>query len=265
MLPKISIVTPSYNQGDFLEETINSVLSQGYPNLEYIIIDGGSKDNSINIIKKYEKYLTYWVSEKDNGQADAIRKGFNKSSGEILAWLNSDDLYTENTLNIIGEYYRDNPQVKLLYGDYFVMDFNGSLRLKKKIKFDYLMCLYAYLMIPQPSSFFTRDLYYNVGELDVNLDYCMDYDLFLKMGKISEKNIMHIPTPFSIFRLHNDSKSVASQENFTKEIRNVRERALGRKWKKTDDILARLYLAKAVGQFFIERKEIIIRKDTSKA
>ena len=91
--PKISIVTPSYNQGDFLEQTILSVLNQNYPNLEYIIIDGGSTDKSMEIIKKYEKYISYWISEKDNGQADAIKKGFRKSSGEIFAWINSDDNY----------------------------------------------------------------------------------------------------------------------------------------------------------------------------
>ena len=103
--PRISIVTPSYNQGQFIEETIRSVLQQGYPNLEYIIIDGGSTDNSVEIIKKYEEYLTYWVSEPDDGQYDAINKGFSRATGEIMAWLNSDDMYVPWTFKTVAEIF----------------------------------------------------------------------------------------------------------------------------------------------------------------
>ena len=113
--PKIAIVTPSYNQAQFLERTILSVLNQNYPNLEYIIIDGGSTDGSVEIIKKYERYLSYWVSEKENVQADAINKGFQKSTGQILAWLNSDDLYLPNTLVKIMNIFLRNKEITFLY------------------------------------------------------------------------------------------------------------------------------------------------------
>ena len=115
--PKISIVTPSYNQAEFLERTILSVLNQDYPNLEYIIIDGGSTDGSVEIIKKYEKYLAYWVSEKDKGQSDAINKGFQKSTGDILAWLNSDDTYLSGTLFKVVKAFQENPNADLIFGN----------------------------------------------------------------------------------------------------------------------------------------------------
>jgi glycosyltransferase involved in cell wall biosynthesis len=105
MLPKISIITPSYNQGHFIEETITSVLDQGYPNLEYIIMDGGSKDNTVEVIKKYEKHITYWVSERDKGQSDAINKGFARATGDVINWLNSDDYYAKGTLQKVGEVF----------------------------------------------------------------------------------------------------------------------------------------------------------------
>src|SRR5450759_2806690 len=113
---KISVITPSYNQGQFLEETILSVINQNYPNLEYFIIDGGSTDNSIEIIKKYEKHLTYWVSEKDNGQAHAINKGFKKATGDIVCWINSDDLLIQGAINTISNYFSRNPDVQFING-----------------------------------------------------------------------------------------------------------------------------------------------------
>jgi len=119
---KISIITPSYNQGQFLEETIISVLNQDYPNLEYIIIDGGSTDKSVEIIKKYEKYLTYWVSEKDRGQTHAINKGFIKSSGSILNWLNSDDLLVPGAINSVSKAFSKHSEADFCFGDFSIID-----------------------------------------------------------------------------------------------------------------------------------------------
>ena len=133
--PKISIVTPSFNQVQFLEETIRSVLLQGYPNLEYIIIDGGSTDGSIDIIKKYSRWLRYWVSEPDSGQSNAINKGFAKASGEIFGYLNSDDLYEPNALKIISSYFMNNSACNLLAGECTVFDDHGSSSLPIKAAF----------------------------------------------------------------------------------------------------------------------------------
>src|SRR5437763_884238 len=114
--PKITVITPSYNQGKFLEETIVSVISQGYPNLEYMLIDGGSTDNSIDIIKKYRTYFSYWISEKDSGQSEAINKGLKKATGEIISWLNSDDLYTAGCLQHVAEHFAKHREAALVHG-----------------------------------------------------------------------------------------------------------------------------------------------------
>src|SRR5882672_2272557 len=120
--PKVTIVTPSYNQGEFLEETIRSVLLQGYPNLEYIIIDGGSTDRSVEIIRRYEKWLAHWVSERDRGQSDAINKGFSRSTGDICAYLNSDDVYLPHALLSVARLFEKHPDAALLYGDCQLID-----------------------------------------------------------------------------------------------------------------------------------------------
>ena len=123
--PRVSIVTPSYNHGQFIEETIRSVLLQGYPNIEYIIIDGGSSDETLDIIRKYEPWLTHWVSEPDMGQSHAINKGFARCSGDVVAWLNSDDEYLPGTLGIVGHYMEKNPAADIVFGDQEEMDENG--------------------------------------------------------------------------------------------------------------------------------------------
>ncbi|GAG62509.1 unnamed protein product [marine sediment metagenome] len=125
--PRISVITPSYNQGRFLEKTILSVLNQNYPNLEYIIIDGGSTDESINIIKKYENYIDYWVSEKDRGQADALNKGFKKATGDIIGWQNSDDIYLPSVFLKIAELFKQNPKIDIIYGNRFDIDEDNNI------------------------------------------------------------------------------------------------------------------------------------------
>ena len=183
--PKISIVTPSYNQGQFIEETIRSVLLQGYPNLEYIVIDGGSTDNSVEIIKKYEKWLKYWVSEPDRGQSHAINKGFKKASGEIYAWLNSDDYLLKDALSTVAMASQDSPKSGAWCGGCLRVDMNDSVletswpdHLEVEALADWLKNHYS-----QSACFFSGKAWQQCGPLNEDLCYAMDLDLWLKIAK----------------------------------------------------------------------------------
>jgi glycosyltransferase involved in cell wall biosynthesis len=204
--PKISIVTPSYNQGQFLEETIRSVLLQGYPNLEYIIMDGGSTDNSVEIIKKYEPWLTYWVSEKDNGQADAIHRGFEKATGDIICWLNSDDYLLPGALLLVGKTFAEFSGLEFAIGGGIVVDINGEL-IRKYYSFpqDFRSILGGGQFFLQMSSFWRRDAYEFVGGLDTSLEFCFDYDLFLRLAHRRPPG--KLDAMLSAYRFHEQSKT----------------------------------------------------------
>ena len=177
--PKISIVIPSYNQGKYLEQTIHSVIDQEYPNLELFVVDGGSNDNSIDIIKKYEQQITWWVSEKDSGQSEAINKGFAKAKGDIVSWLCSDDLYTPGSLaKIAFQFSNATPQTGLIHGG--VVLFNEKKELERR--FNYLNpCIESFIsgiVFSQPSAFYKKKYLDQVGFLDESLHFGMDFDLF---------------------------------------------------------------------------------------
>ena len=208
--PKISIVTPSFNQGLFLEETILSVLGQGYPNLEYFIIDGGSSDNSVEIIKKFENRLSFWCSEKDNGQSQAINKGFSMATGDIFAWLNSDDILMPHSLFLMANEYNSAGSSNILY-------FGDCIRFKESLsgvtcfgsnvtadstKFDLKICDY----IIQPSSFWSKEIWIDVGPLNESLYYTFDWEWFLRA---KEKKYIFKPLSkvFSLYRIHDAHKS----------------------------------------------------------
>jgi glycosyltransferase involved in cell wall biosynthesis len=181
--PKITIVTPSYNQGNYLEETICSVLDQGYPNLEYIIIDGGSTDQSVDIIKKYADRLSYWVSEKDKGMYEAIQKGFARSTGDVMAWINSDDKYYPGALSMVGEVFATLPQVNWLQGNPSNIDESArivsSFSSRRWSRYNFYMKDYKY--IQQESTFWRRSLWEKAGSsLNVNLKYAGDFELWLR-------------------------------------------------------------------------------------
>lgn len=223
--PRISIVTPSYNQGQFIEETIRSVLLQGYPNLEYIIIDGGSTDGSVEIIKKYEPWLAYWVSEKDRGQSHAINKGFARSTGEIMAWLNSDDIYAHQMLQIIANAFACG--AKWVCGNGYRLEPNGMyvpMTISKEIS----NLEYWLLRCPliQQSTFWHVSLWHRAKILNESLQFSFDYELWLRF--VSLGYFPHTVNYFlSVFRLHSDSKTTKNEINFFDENRRIRNRYLG--------------------------------------
>lgn len=213
--PKISIVTPSLNQGKFIEETIRSVLLQGYPNLEYIIIDGGSTDDSVQIIKKYEKWLCYWVSECDKGQAQAINKGFKMASGDIVAWLNSDDFYEKSIMSIVANYLCLHNDADFIYGDLNCIDRNGKTNnIFEPSNFNLIQLLY-YDFIPQQSCFWRHSVLEDMGLLAESYNYIMDYEYWLRCA--IKKSFLYVPVALANSRSHIASKSIAEPLEFLKE------------------------------------------------
>jgi len=210
--PKISIVTPSLNQGKFIEETIRSVLLQGYPNLEYIVMDGGSEDGSVDIITKYEKWLTYWKSEQDEGQAQALNKGFKISTGEIVAWINSDDVYERSIFGYIPQYIKNNPDYDFIYGDLLTMNETGKMTGKfSPGEFNLINALYGNI-IPQPSCFWKSSVFKDMGYLSEKYHYLMDYEFWMRCG--IKKKFKYIPENFAHFREHAASKGLSQSLSF---------------------------------------------------
>jgi glycosyltransferase involved in cell wall biosynthesis len=223
--PRISIVTPSYNQGQYLEETIRSVLLQGYPNLEYLVIDGGSTDQSQEIICKYERWLTYWVSEKDRGQAHAINKGFSRCTGDLIGWINSDDLLLPGALQQLATAFRQHPQAILMgevinFHDYFGF---GQLMRPKNVTFETIVEPWRYDMFwHQPGVYVPRHLYQQVGELDESLRYTFDWDWLCRLLQLVPVHYLHVPV--ARFRYHHASKTVAEAREWLPETATVTRR-----------------------------------------
>lgn len=240
--PRISVITPSYNQAQFIEETIQSILFQGYPNLEYIIIDGGSQDESVQIIKKYEKHLSYWHSKKDKGQADAINQGMRLATGEVVCWLNSDDLYLPGTLLEIGRHFMGKTNTaSLAYGSALTMwqekeDLNGSARVARP--FDREVLTYSDYIV-QPSSFWTQKLWSEVGELNSEYHYVLDWDWFIRASKIID--FTYIPRFLSVYRLHLKHKTGSGGKLRINEINEIIERYAPENWKKFYKIVSYHY------------------------
>lgn len=221
--PKISIVTPSYQQGEFLEETIRSVLMQNYPNLEYIVLDGGSTDDSIAILKHYDEFITHWVSEADEGQTDAINKGFLLSSGEIMGWLNSDDLLQPNALFHIAHTFMNDESIHLVTGLRKVIDKNSNLIYNffhGRPTYDYVRHICD---IGQETTYWRRSLWETIGVLDTNFNFALDYD-YWQRSIHSGYEFTLIPEYIGALRVHNQAKSSTIQDVWDEELQRIYQR-----------------------------------------
>ncbi len=222
--PCVSVVTPSYNQAQFLEETILSVLDQDYPNIEYIVIDGGSTDGSADIIKKFERRLAYWISEPDRGQSHAINKGWQHARGDIVAYLNSDDLYTPGAITIAVQGLLSNPDSCMVYSDAVVIDErSNAIGAAKGHPFDVGRVMTTQVKIPQPTMFVRRSALDTVGLLDERLHLCMDFDLWIRLGL--KYPATYLPgVSIAKMRAHTAAKSTAALAKFPQERRRVLNR-----------------------------------------
>jgi hypothetical protein len=207
-LPRISVITPSFNHARFLAAAMDSVLSQDYPGLEYIVMDGGSQDGSADIIRARASKLAYWQSERDGGQANALNLGLSHATGDIIGWVNSDDLYTSGTLERVGRYFSEHPDIVLLYGDcLFINEHNQVLDTIKPGPFDPAKLAYRCYMM-QMSVFFRREMLERIGSFDTRFPYALDYDLWLRAGIALKSSIAYLPQTLSCYRAHEQSQSV---------------------------------------------------------
>ena len=255
-LPLVSIITPSFNQAQFLEATIQSVLGQEYPRIEYIIVDGGSTDGSVDVIKKYAGRLAWWVSEQDKGQTDAINKGFNRASGEILAWLNSDDTYNPGAVSAAVKYLTENPDVAMVYADCnYINEQGGVIGKFNSAQTDHRRLREGYVHIPQQTMFFRANYWKELGPLDPSFYFAMDYDLWTRLASRAPLKYLAGQT-WANFRIHTSGKTTSADDRCWPEMLRVHYRDGGGFFSL---IVAKYYLRKLIGplwRFRIRRNSL---------
>lgn len=260
--PRVTVITPCYNRAQFLESTILSVLKQSYPFLQYIVIDGGSTDDSVKIIQKYATNLAYWVSEPDDGQTHAINKGFRVAQGDILTWLNADDLLLPGAISAAVECFKGHPEVGVIYGDCQVVDEAGQLIFERKVcDYNWGVLLYARSMINQPASFFRRSVLEEIGLLDERFSFCMDLEFWARAARQGIVFKM-LPVLLASFRLHASSKTAMLRQKMISEHRRILEmyspipwRSLGSLARYLQSLLNVCYHVRSVMQRVRQRRD----------
>jgi hypothetical protein len=229
-MTRVSIITPSYNQAKFLEQTILSVLNQDYPDIEYIVMDGGSTDGSVEIIKKYTvesnglpfgRKIDNWISEKDAGQADAINKGFARASGDLVAWLNSDDFYHPEALRSAVQVFDENPDVVLVYGNMLAVDENGATFNTLNYKQLTLEDLLCFQIVGQPAVFMRRSALQKTNGLNLDFHFLLDHLLWIQIAQHGK--ILHVNQTWASARYHAEAKNVAKAAEFGREAFRILE------------------------------------------
>ncbi|MCE9591745.1 MAG: glycosyltransferase [Planctomycetes bacterium] len=221
---RFSVLTPSFNQGSFLERNIRSVLEQDVPGTEHIICDGGSKDSTVDVLKKYSDRLAYWVSEKDAGQADALNKALGKATGDIIGWINVDEYYEPNIFGLVARAFEENAMAVLVYGDYNRVDPNGKLiRVNRQYSFDYDICRVAAPIVMNCAAFFRRDRLIEVGGFDASYQFMMDWEMYVRLMR-GNQGWVRLKKVLANFTMHTASKTSTLQETLYREVRRMKTR-----------------------------------------
>lgn len=248
-LPKITVITPSFNQAQYLERTITSILNQGYPNLEYIVIDGGSTDGSVEIIKRYESKINYWISEKDHGQSEAINKGLRIATGDWVCWQNSDDIFYPFSFKKISEVIELKPDLDLIIGDINLIDERDHIiRSMCYVRPSYKGLLAEGMVLTNQAAFWKRSLHNDIGFMNENLHYGFDYDWFLRLLEHTSKSF-HVPMILGALRYHSETKTSLNQSKFQDEYNKILNGRSLSKLVKAFYISRRLFLTLANGNF----------------
>jgi len=268
-LPVVSIITPSFNQARYIEATIQSVLAQDYPRIEYIIVDGASTDGTVDVIKKFEgkggvippntgertsplqnRTISSWVSEPDKGQTDAINKGFARAKGDILAWINSDDTYEAGAVGAAVKFLLEHPNVGMVYGDCNFINESGRVIGKfNSAQTDHRLLQRGYVHIPQQTAFFRADLWRQVGPLDPSFYFAMDYDLWTRLA--ARSRIQYVPQTWANFRLHTSGKTIVADDRCWPEMVRVHYREGGSFF---STIVAKYYIRKLIAPIWNWRR-----------